>query len=142
MKDLKSYLSKKLGAPEKKPDELKQKAKSNVLNEFKDAAKEHMADGMGESLKKVTVMAKSQKDLEKGLDMAKKISHNKELPEGEEQPSKLADMLMGSEDESEEHTEDMDDESPEEASEDSDKDARIAALEEQISKMKEMISKR
>lgn len=142
MKDLKEYLSKKLGAPEKKPNELKQKAKANVLNDFKDAAKEHMAEGMGSSLKKVTVMAKDDKDLEKGLDMAKKIAHNKELPKDEEQPSKLADMLMGHKEEDEDPAEEAMETGPEEEAEESeDKDSKIASLEAQLAKMQEMISK-
>lgn len=122
MKDLKSFLEKKVGKPGK-PDELKQKAKGNVLNDFKDAAKEHMAESMGGALKKVTVMAKDGKDLKKGLEKAEDI----------------VEELPGMEEESEdEMSEDMEDSMM--SMDDSEKDDKIAMLEEQLSKMQEMLA--
>lgn len=122
MKDLKSFLEKKMGKPGK-PDELKQKAKGNVLNDFKDAAKEHMAESMGGALKKVTVMAKDSKDLKKGLEKAEDI----------------VEELPGMEEESEdEMSEDMEDSMM--SMDDSEKDDKIAMLEEQLSKMQEMLA--
>ena len=122
MKDLKSFLEKKMGKPGK-PDELKQKAKGNVLNDFKDAAKEHMAESMGGALKKVTVVAKDSKDLKKGLEKAEDI----------------VEELPGMEEESEdEMSEDMEDSMM--SMDNSEKDDKIAMLEEQLSKMQEMLA--
>lgn len=121
MKDLKSFLEKKMGKPGK-PDELKQKAKGNVLNDFKDAAKEHMAESMGGALKKVTVMAKDGKDLKKGLEKAEDI----------------VEELPGMEEDSEEDM--MEEEDSMMSMDESSKDDKIAMLEEQLSKMQEMLA--
>lgn len=124
MKDLKSFLQKKLGKPGK-PDELKQKAKGNVLNDFKDAAKEHMAESMGGALKKVTVMAKDGKDLKKGLEKAEDLVEDLPGMEDESEEDMMEDSMMSMEDESEDGSE---------------KDDKIAMLEEQLSKMQEMLA--
>lgn len=123
MKDLKDYLSRKMGPPSEKPNKLKQEAKSNVLNDFKDAAKEQMAESLGPSMKKVSVMAKDTEGLERGLDKAKALVE--EMPEGDD-PTELADELL-------------DDPSMEHAT--SSKDEEIAKLREQLEKMQEALSK-
>lgn len=120
MKDLKSFLEDKMGKPGK-PNELKKEARGRVLNDFKDAAKEHMGESLGGALKKVTVMAKDDQDLKKGLEKAEELVEN--MPEMEE----------------ESESEDMDMEEADMMSSE-DKDAKIAMLEEQLSKMQEMLA--
>lgn len=123
MKDLKSFLEDKMGKPGK-PDELKKEARGRVLNDFKDAAKEYMGESLGGALKKVTVMAKDSEDLKKGLEKAEEIVED--MPD------------MAEESESEEM--DMEDMQEEDMMSSENKDAKIAMLEEQLSKMQEMLA--
>ncbi len=122
MKDLKSFLENKMGKPGK-PNDLKKEARGRVLNDFKDAAKEHMGESLGGALKKVTVMAKDDKDLKKGLETAEELVET--MPDMEESESEEMDM------------EDMQESDMMSAE---DKDAKIAMLEEQLSKMQEMLA--
>lgn len=129
MKDIKDFLEGKFGKP-KKVNDLKQKAKGNVLNEFKDAAKEKMAESMNDSMKKVTVVAKDKKDLKKGLDEAERVIDT--MPETED-PQEAADDLLDADDDAAMGAESHDDEE--------DKDSRIADLEREIKEMREAVAR-
>lgn len=96
MKDakLKSFLEKKLGKPNEEPNEIKQEARHRVLSDFKDAAKEHMADSMGKSLKKVTVMAKDKEDLKKGLETAEDLVEETEDTDLEDDVAEEAEEVL------------------------------------------------
>lgn len=113
-----------MGKPSK-VNEMKQAAKGNVLKDFKDAAQEHMSKSIGDSVKKVTVVAKDKDALKKGLEKAEDVVED--MPEMED-PEAEMEAMAGEMDEPEE-----------EMSED--KDAKIAELEAQLSKMQEMIAK-
>lgn len=127
MKDIKAFLESKFGKPNK-VNELKQKAKGNVLSEFKDAAKQNMAESMDKSMKKVTIVAKDNKDLKKGLQAAEEVVS--ELPEGDD-PQSLADELL-----------DADDMMGQEShNEEEVKDERIARLEAEIEEMREALAR-
>ena len=129
MKDIKAFLESKFGKPNK-VDELKQKAKGNVLSDFKDAAKQNMADSMDKSMKKVTIIAKDPKDLKKGLQAANEVVSD--LPESDD-PQELADELLDADDcmtdGSESHV-DMEN-----------KDERIAKLEMELEEMREAMAR-
>jgi hypothetical protein len=73
----------------KKLKPVEQKAKMGVLKELKDDMSSEMGSGLKDMMaKKVSVMAGSKEDLEKGLDKAKELVGK--MPNGEE--GQLEDM--------------------------------------------------
>lgn len=113
----------------KKMSDSEKKAKMTALKEAHGMATD-MLKGNLEGVKKVTVAAKSKPELEKGLDMAKKIVGHSSDPH-EEEESDAEEM-----DESAEEASEYESEVPEDCDTEEEIDALIAKLEEKKRSLK------
>lgn len=79
---------------DKKSKELRREAKMGVLKDLQNTAKGMMKEGLGSSLKKVSVMAPDKEHLEQGLDKAKELVGS--MPEGspQEEASESSEEAM------------------------------------------------
>lgn len=125
MEDLKSLLGKK----SKEGNSMRKEAKLSAIKALRDFASEMMGDDIKGKLTKVTVAAKDQEGLKKGLEKAKEMLPETSSEEESEMESAEEEMAEGPEHEAMEMSSMEECETPEEI------DALIKKLEEKKLKM-------